>query len=396
MTQAAPERTLVTITGHDQPDLVARIMQPLAASGAVLADVELSAVQGHVTISLLLEPADPQVLERLRSEAVSRSLTVRIEAAAAIPAAPTHDDWIITLIAETLGPAALHAVARCLAECGAAITLVRTLTHDPLSALELRVGLPAGDATALAVKRALLDLSLTQQFDIAIQRDDVFRRSKRLVVMDMDSTLIQIEVIDELAKAAGAGEKVAAITRAAMAGELDYDESLRRRVALLAGLDASHLERIATNLPLSRGVETLIVTLKKLGLRTAVVSGGFDVPARALQQRLGLDEAHSNVLEVRDGKLTGRVEGRIVNARAKAELLEQIARREGIALEQTVAIGDGANDLLMIQKAGLGIAFHGKPKLREAADGSLTGGLDTVLYLLGLGTRELHELAKDR
>jgi phosphoserine phosphatase len=228
----------------------------------------------------------------------------------------------------------------------------------------------------------------TNSFDVALQRESLYRRGKRLVVMDMDSTLIRIEVIDELARAYGVGEQVARITERAMHGEMDYDESLRQRVGLLKGLDEKVLRDIAANLPLTEGAETLIRVLKRLGYRTAILSGGFSVAAEALMARLGIDQAHSNTLEVVDGKL-----GPIVNARRKAELLESIAQSEGILLDQVIAVGDGANDLLMLERAGLGIAFRAKPKLRQAADTSITaGGLDSILFLLGLTTRELQEV----
>ncbi len=212
--------------------------------------------------------------------------------------------------------------------------------------------------------------------------------------MDMDSTLIRIEVIDELARAYGVGEAVSAITRRAMHGEMDYDDSLRARVHLLTGLDEQVLRNIANDLPLTEGAETMMKVLKRLGYRTAVISGGFSVAAEALQKRLGIDRAWSNELEIIDGKLTGKVIGPIVNAQRKAELLEQFAISEGVPLDQVIAIGDGANDLLMLQRAGHGIAFHAKPKLREAADSAISaGGLDTMLYLLGIRERDIAALA---
>ncbi|MFY0573127.1 phosphoserine phosphatase SerB [Cystobacter fuscus] len=240
----------------------------------------------------------------------------------------------------------------------------------------------------------MLELAMaTSAFDVALQRESLYRRAKRLVVMDMDSTLIRIEVIDELARAHGVGEQVSRITERAMHGEMDYDESLRQRVALLKGLDARVLHELAARLPLTEGAETLIRVLKRLGYRTAIISGGFSVAAEALRARLGIDYAHSNLLEEADGKLTGRTLGAIVNARRKAELLEDIARAEGILLDQVIAVGDGANDLLMLERAGLGIAFRAKPKLRQAADTSISaGGLDTILYFLGLTARELREV----
>ena len=221
---------------------------------------------------------------------------------------------------------------------------------------------------------------------MSLQRESLYRRSKRLVVMDMDSTLIRIEVIDELARAAGVGAEVARITERAMQGEMDYDESLRQRVGAAGGARRRGARSSSPpNLPLTDGAETLVRVLKRLGYKIAVISGGFSRAAEALKRRLGVDYAYSNNLEVQGGKLTGRVVGPIVNAQRKAELLETIAQAEGVLLDQVIAVGDGANDALMLERAGLGIAFHAKPKLREAADTSISAaGLDAILYLLGL------------
>jgi phosphoserine phosphatase len=300
--------------------------------------------------------------------------------------------YVVTAVGRALGARELHAVAQRLAAHGANIERITRLTETHLGSVEFHLTLPPGTAPD-ALKRALLALSMEAgSFDVALQRESLFRRGKRMVVMDMDSTLIRIEVIDELARAHGVGEQVSRITERAMHGEMDYDESLRQRVSLLAGLDVAVLRRIADNLPLTEGAETLIRVLKRLGYRTAVISGGFSVAAEALKARLGIDHAYSNVLEAQDGKLTGRTVGPIVNARRKAELLESLAKQEGILLDQVIAVGDGANDLLMLEKAGLGIAFRAKPKLREAADTSISaGGLDAILYLLGLTARELQE-----
>ena len=239
----------------------------------------------------------------------------------------------------------------------------------------------------------MLSVATSAGFDVSLQRESLYRRSKRLVVLDMDSTLIRIEVIDELARAAGVGAEVARITERAMQGEMDYDESLRQRVGLLAGLDVAVLDKLAANLPLTDGAETLVRVLKRLGYKIAVISGGFSRAAEALKRRLGVDYAYSNNLEVQGGKLTGRVVGPIVNGLRKAELLETIAQAEGVLLDQVIAVGDGANDALMLERAGLGIAFHAKPKLREAADTSISAaGLDAILYLLGFSARELQEV----
>jgi phosphoserine phosphatase len=397
-----PERLLVTITGPDHPGITAQLAEIVAAADIRLADIEQVVVQGTLTLCLLLEfepgrGSSRGVLKELLF--AGKSLGVEVDfrvVAGPPPERARHVDFVVTVISPTVSARHLQAVSQRLAEHGANIERVQRLTDERLSAVEILCSLPADSRhPPAALKRALLDLSTAHAVDVAIQRDDIYRRSKRLVVMDMDSTLIRVEVIDELARAHGVGEEVSAITRAAMHGELDYDESLRRRVALLEGLDASVLEALAAELPLSEGAETLVRVLRRLGYRTAVLSGGFDVPARALQARLGLDYAYSNVLEVRGGKLTGQVVGEIVNAERKAALLEEIARLERISLDQAVAIGDGANDLLMLQRAGLGVAFHAKPKLREAADTALTGGLESVLYLLGIGAGDIRELTAE-
>jgi len=241
-----------------------------------------------------------------------------------------------------------------------------------------------------ALRADLLDLSQELGVDIAIQVDDVFRRNRRMVAFDMDSTLIQIEVINELADAAGVGDEVAAITREAMNGEIDFKEALRRRLRLLKGLPLSVLDEIVRQIPLTEGAERLIHTLKTLGYKTVILSGGFTYVGEHLQELLGIDHVHANVLASRDGVLTGEVEGPIVDGRRKAELLRDLARREGIRLEQVIAVGGGANDLPMLQVAGLGIAFHAKPTVKASANHALsTLGLDGILYLIGMSDREV-------
>jgi phosphoserine phosphatase len=393
----AAETLRITFTGRDGPGITAAITAVLAAKSAQLFDVEQVVVQGFLTLGFAVAFAGKAEEE----DALKELLFVARKKGLQMEYAPPLDTrtlalqrFALTAIAQSLGTFALRDIATTLAAHGANIERIHRLSAGGLACVELSLSLPpAADSGAL--KRALLAVAGAGAFDVALQEESLLRRSKRLVVMDMDSTLIQIEVIDELAREYGVGEQVAAITRRAMQGELDFDQSLRERVALLRGMDVSVLDRLAANLPLTEGAEVLLRVLKRLGYRTAVISGGFSVAAQALRKRLGIDLAWSNTLEVDGGKLTGRVIGPIVNAQRKAELLEEVALREGIPLDQVIAIGDGANDLLMLQKAGHGIAFHAKPKLREAADTAISGaGLDAILYLLGIGWRDIASLEK--
>ncbi|MCG5051904.1 MAG: phosphoserine phosphatase SerB [Myxococcales bacterium] len=389
---------LVTVTGPDRPGVTSTLMGILADRGAGLDDIEQVVVQGQLTLCLLISvPPSSDVLKEMLFAAKQLDMELDFkpvdptEAAAA--AADTGRRYVITAIGRSLGPPSLHALASTLAGEGANIEKISRLSEGAITSLEIHAKLPA-DRDHENLKRVLLAVATRSAFDVSLQRESLYRRSKRLVVMDMDSTLIQIEVIDELARRYDVGERVARITEQAMRGEMDYDESLRQRVSLLAGMDARILEQICAELPLTEGAEILVRVLKRLGYRIAVLSGGFSQAAEALKRRLGLDYAFSNQLEIADGRLTGRVTGPIVNAQRKAELLELIAQLEGVLLDQTIAVGDGANDALMLEKAGLGIAFHAKPTLRERADTAISaGGLDSVLYLLGLSAREIKEIS---
>ncbi len=396
---ASPDRVLVTVTGRDRPGVTATLSQILVEGGAILTDIEQVVVQGQLTLCLLVDlPRASDVLKELlfAAKQLGMSLDFNPVSNAEPPTgagdAAANQRYVITAIAPSLGAGHIHAIASTLAGQGANIEKISRLSEGALASVEIHATLAAGgDPDRL--KRDLLGVAGHSSFDVALQREGLFRRSKRLVVMDMDSTLIRIEVIDELARVAGVYDKVAAITERAMQGEMNYDESLRQRVALLAGLEAAALERIAAELPLTQGAETLARVLKRLGYRLAIISGGFTHAAEALKRRLGIDYAFSNNLEIEGGRLTGRVLGPIVNAQRKAELLEIIAQLEGVVLDQVVAVGDGANDILMLEKAGLGIAFHAKAKLREAADTAISGaGLDAILYLLGISAREIKEI----
>ena len=395
---ASHESLLLTLTGRDHPGIASRLTGLLAHAGAVLLDIEQVVVRGQLTLCLLVRlPEGRGGLQELQSaaQALGVSLDSRAVGEPGAQAAASPSRHVVTVVGRSLGARELHAVTECLARHEANIERIHRLSDVEPGSFELHLALPAEKAPE-ELQRSLLELAMaTSAFDVALQRESLYRRGKRLVVMDMDSTLIRIEVIDELARAYGVGEQVSRITERAMHGEMDYDESLRQRVALLKGLDARVLHELAARLPLTEGAETLIRVLKRLGYRTAIISGGFSVAAEALKARLGIDYAHSNLLEEADGKLTGRTLGAIVNARRKAELLEDIARAEGILLDQVIAVGDGANDLLMLERAGLGIAFRAKPKLRQAADTSISaGGLDTILYFLGLTAREVREVGE--
>ena len=389
---------LITVTGPDRTGVTAMLTGILAQQGAILHDIEQVVVQGQLTLCLLVGlPHTRDVLKELLFAAKELKMELDFQPVETIPpdALPEPDigrRYVITAIGVSLGAPHLHAIASTLAAEGANIEKISRLSESTLASVEIHAQLPPGrDADAL--KRTLLTVATSAGFDVSLQRESLYRRSKRLVVMDMDSTLIRIEVIDELARAAGVVDRVSRITERAMQGEMDYDQSLRERVELLKGLDVKVLDRIAAELPLTEGAETLVRVLKRLGYSIAIISGGFSRAAEALKRRLNIDYAYSNNLEVSEGKLTGRVVGPIVNAQRKAELLETIAQAEGVLLDQVIAVGDGANDALMLERAGLGIAFHAKPKLRESADTSISAsGLDAILYLLGISGREVHEI----
>jgi len=387
---------IVTVSGPDRPGITARLAGILAEMGGLLLDIEQVVVRGHLTLGMLIGiHEDRGVLKELLFAAKELGMSLDFHPVADVSSTRPKraPRYVVTVIGKSLGAIEMHALATLLAEYHANIAKISRLSHGELRSIEVHVDLDQSTDPG-PLKEALLRLGMNSAFDIALQREGIFRRSKRLVVLDMDSTLISIEFIDELARAHGVLDQVAAVTEQAMGGEMDYDESLRRRLALLEGLDVSVMKRIAAELPLTEGAERLIRALRRLGYRTAVISGGFSVAAESLKAQLGIDYAYSNTPEIKAGRLTGRVLGGIVNARRKAELLDTIAQSEGILLDQVIAVGDGANDLLMLEKAGLGIAFRAKLKLREAADTSISaGGLDSILYLLGLNAEEVDELA---
>lgn len=389
---------LVTVTGEDTPGITAALTAILADSGTGLLDVEQVVVHGQLTLCMLvdLDPAhvDGPVLRDLLFTAKRMGLDLDFSVLPPRQATQARRRrYALTVLAGAqMGARGLARIAGVLAEQGANIDSIRQLSDVGLHSAEIVVSIPDDLEAIRALRRALAEAAARVGVDVAIQRETVTRRAKRLVIMDMDSTLIQVEVIDELARLCGVEAKVAAITKRAMAGELDFSESLRARAKLLEGLEVSRALALAESLPLTDGAETLVRVVKGLGYKVGVISGGFDFAVDALKRRLGLDYAYANTLEVRDGRFTGGVVEPIVDAQRKADLLATIVQSEGITREQCIAIGDGANDIPMLQMAGLGIAFHGKAKLREAADTSLsTGGLERMLYLLGFRAEEIRE-----
>jgi phosphoserine phosphatase len=395
------KRVLVTVAGADAPGITAHLTSIIAAAGAQLRDIEQVVVQGQLTLCFVVgvEPGaghGSPVVKDLLFAAKELGLELDFEVLdEPAPSSYATSLYALTVIGDEVDARSVAALTGALARHGANIETIKRLSDVTLSSLEIVVAVPRNEERVLALHKELVSTALARGVDLAFQRERLTRRSKRLVVMDMDSTLIRIEVIDELARAYGVYEQVAAITARAMHGNMPYEQSLAERVALLAGMPLEAVMRVAGDPPLTEGAPELLRALRALGLKTAVISGGFSFAADALKARFGLDYAYSNQLELKNGALSGRVLDPIVGPQRKADLLDALAQREGIPLEQTVAVGDGANDLLMIEKAGLGIAFHAKPKLRDAADTSLTqGGLDRILYLLGLRARDVRELVE--
>ncbi|GAB5545356.1 MAG: phosphoserine phosphatase SerB [Sandaracinaceae bacterium] len=392
------QRALVSVTGPDHLGITAALTEVIAAHRAELLDIEQVVVQRQLTLCVLVSlpsgalEGDP-LIGALRAVTAEMGLDLQVRALGAPETEEARAPrYAVTAIGDGLGASGVNALSTALASHGANIEWIRRLSTHGLTSLEIICALP-GREHAVALRRSLIEAVEGRDIDVAVQRETLTRRSKRLVVMDMDSTLIQVEVVDELARLHGVADAVADITRRAMEGELDYEASLRERVRMLAGLRFADVRELARNLPLQTGARDLVRVLHTLGFRTAVISGGFEVAAQAVKDELGLHYAYANRLEVKDGVLTGEVLDPVVTPSRKADLLDAIAQQESIALEQTIAIGDGANDLLMLERAGLGIAFHAKPALKQAADTSLSaGGLDRVLYLLGLHARDVNEL----
>ena len=382
---------LLTVTGRDRPGITSELCQTLDARGARLLDMEQVVLRDRLVLGILISCGEDEDVTRAAvSETAQRlGVDVEFEAMAARRPAPERIRHSVVVLGQPLRAKGIGAVATALAGCGANIDRISRLSRYPIMSFELMVS--GGEAERM--RSELARTAAEQRIDVAVQRTTIYRRAKRLIVMDVDSTLIQGEVIEHLASHAGVRDQVAEVTARAMAGELDFEASLRERVALLEGLPASALDHVREGLVLTPGAQTLVRTLKRLGFVLTIVSGGFTQITDHLVAELGLDHAHANTLEIVDGRLTGRLVGQVVDRAAKADALERFAAEAGVPISQTVAVGDGANDLDMLNRAGLGIAFNAKPVVRQAADTAVSVPyLDAILFLLGI-TREEIEAA---
>lgn len=401
------ELILITISGLDRPAVTSTVTTILSKHGANILDIGQAVIHENLSLGLLVEfPVDAEAAPVIK-DILFRMHELDMQVKYQPVSEDSYREWveqqgkerhIVTLLARQVSAEQIAALTSIMAEHG--------LNIDNISRLSGRVPLDHTDLKSKAcvefsargtprdsnqLRADFTDLSARLDVDIAFQADNMYRRTRRLVCFDMDSTLIDAEVIDELAKAAGVGEQVAAITEEAMRGELDFKESFARRMALLKGLDESVLIHIAQNLRLTEGAEHLISTLRQLGYKTAILSGGFHYFGRYLQEKLGIDYVFANELEIIDGRVTGRVIGDVIDGQRKAALLRELASKECISLEQVIAVGDGANDLPMLSIAGLGIAFRAKPMVKASAKQSIsTLGLDAILYLMGLRDRDIH------
>jgi len=385
---------LLTLTGPDRPGVTSRLFAVLARYPLAVLDIEQVVIRGKLVLGVLVESEGPPDLTGIYSEVTALATDLGLAAeittgsgSASSDRAPARGGRLnVTLLGSPLAPAAITAIAGRIAASGANIDRIGRLARRPVTCIEMEIS--GGDPVLL--REDLARVAVSQGIDVAVQRGGLHRRALRLIVMDVDSTLIRDEVIDLLAARAGCADEVAKVTTAAMRGDLDFAASLRERVSLLAGLDAGVLDEVRGSLRLTAGAHTLIGTLSRLGYKFGIVSGGFLQVIAPLAASLGIDYVAANSLEVAGGKLTGQVLGPVIDRAAKADALRRFAADAGVPLSQTVAVGDGANDLDMIAAAGLGIAFNAKPVVRDAADTSLSVPyLDAILYLLGISSDDV-------
>ena len=382
---------LITLTGRDRPGVTSRLFGGLARYQLTVADIEQVVIRGKLVLGVLLECDGPPDLTGIHAAVSALAADLGLEAEITTGSGSAADAAArgrlhVTLLGSPLTPAAITAIAGQIAASGANIDRIGRLARRPVTCIELEI---SGADPAL-LREDLARVAVSQGIDVAVQRGGLHRRALRLIVMDVDSTLIRDEVIDLLAARAGCAAEVAKVTAAAMRGDLDFAASLRERVALLAGLDAGVLDEVRGSLRLTAGARTLLGTLGGLGYKFGIVSGGFGQVIAPLAAELGIGYVAANELEIAAGKLTGRLSGPVIDRAAKADALRRFAAEAGVPLSQTVAVGDGANDLDMIAAAGLGIAFNAKPVVRDAADTSLSVPyLDAILYLLGISSDDV-------
>ena len=401
------EIILININGTDRPGVTAALTEILAKNNAVILDIGQADIHNNLSLGILFQSSEGNsgdILKELLFKSYELDVNIRFnpiteEAYNQWVSMQGKNRYIITILGRKLTARQIAGVTRIVADQDMNIDDIKRLTgripldenaRTPKASVEFSVRGPPRDKEQL--KAAFMKISAEQEMDISFQEESMYRRMRRLICFDMDSTLIETEVIDELAIRAGVGDQVKAITEAAMRGEIDFCESFRQRCALLKGLDVSVMQEIAENLPITEGVDRLMRILKKVGFKIAILSGGFTYFGNYLKQKYNIDYVYANELEVENGKLTGRHVGDIVDGKRKAELLRLIAQVENVDIRQTVAVGDGANDLPMISIAGLGIAFHAKPKVKATAKQSIsTIGLDGILYFLGYKDSYLDE-----
>jgi len=401
------EIILININGADRPGVTAALTEILAKNNAVILDIGQADIHDNLSLGILFQSCEGNsgdILKELLFKSYELDVNIRFNPITEQKYRKWVDmqgknRYIITILGRKLTARQIAGVTRIVAEQGMNIDDIKRLTgripldedaRTPKASVEFSVRGTPRDKELM--KAEFMKLSAEQVMDISFQEDSMYRRMRRLICFDMDSTLIETEVIDELAVRAGVGDQVKAITESAMRGEIDFSESFRQRCALLKGLDVSVMQEIAENLPITEGVDRLMRILKKVGFKIAILSGGFTYFGNYLKQKYNIDYVYANELEVEDGKLTGRYVGDIVDGKRKAELLRLIAQVENVDIRQTVAVGDGANALPMISIAGLGIAFHAKPKVKETAKQSIsTIGLDGILYFLGYKDSYLDE-----
>lgn len=402
------EIVLIRVTGEDKPGILHALTDVLAHHEVRILDIGQAVIHNTLSLGLIIHIPEEQSSAPVIKDVLFRAHELGVQLSFEPVSGEEHEAWvkeqgsrryIVTLMAREVSSRQVERVSGVLSSHSMNIHSVTRLSgrislanpeDAPRGCVEFTVrGEPQNPD---AIRAEFMEISREEGVDIGFQEDNVYRRNRRLICFDMDSTLIQAEVIDELAREAGVMDKVAAITESAMRGELDFKQSLRHRVSYLEGLPVSVMDNVAERIQLTDGARRLFGNLRKLGYKVAILSGGFTYFGRKLQQELGIDYVHANELEMKDGKLTGRVDGEIVDGARKAALLQEIARKENLDLQQVVAVGDGANDLPMLHLAGLGIAFHAKPVVRRDARQSIsTLGLDSILYLLGMSDREALE-----